>query len=63
MTARQLTAERMELLMRKYYDGCNVREIRAYYATSQAKDVERLELGGFDYAGRGYRLVSPRQIS
>jgi hypothetical protein len=40
-----------------------IREIRAYYASPQAKELERLELGGFDYAGRGYRLVSPRQTS
>jgi hypothetical protein len=39
-----------------------IQEIRAYYASPQAKDLERLELGGFDYAGRGYRLVSPRRI-
>ncbi len=154
MTSNQLTAERMESLMRKYYDGCNeanetkmvqcftpdavhyfppgmydgpfrgaakiaerwkyavanfgsywtidalliderkaeaviewthfktkqgvalrgtewvvfdsdsglIKEIRAYYASPQATHLERLELGGFDYAGRGYRLVSPRQI-
>ena len=39
-----------------------IQEIRAYYASPQAKDVERLELSGFDYAGRGYPLVSPRQF-
>lgn len=37
-----------------------IQEIRAYYASPQAPAVERLELGGFDYAGRGYPLRSPR---
>lgn len=36
-----------------------IREIRAYYASPQEPNLERLELGGFDYAGRGYPLVSP----
>jgi hypothetical protein len=36
-----------------------IREIRAYYASPQAPGLDRLELGGFDYAGRGYGLVSP----
>ena len=31
-----------------------ISEIRAYYASPQAPDLTRLELGGFDYAGRGY---------
>jgi hypothetical protein len=31
-----------------------ISEIRAYYASPQARDLERLELAGFDYAGRGY---------
>jgi SnoaL-like domain len=43
-------------------DSGLIKEIRAYYASPQSKDFERLELGGFDYAGRGYRLVSPRQV-
>lgn len=38
-----------------------IREIRAYYASPQAADLQRLELGGFDYAGRGYALTSPRE--
>jgi methyltransferase len=38
------------------------KEIRAYYVSPQATDLERLELGGFDYAGRGYSLTSPRKI-
>lgn len=33
-----------------------IREVRAYYASPQAPDLERLELGGFDYRGRGYSM-------
>ncbi len=33
-----------------------IREIRAYYAAPQAPDMKLFELGGFDYAGRGYPL-------
>lgn len=36
-----------------------IREIRAYYASPQDPDLERLELGGFDYEGRGYPDVPP----
>jgi methyltransferase len=36
-----------------------IREIRAYYASPQANDLDRLELGGFDYAGRGYAMRAP----
>ncbi|PVZ12012.1 nuclear transport factor 2 family protein [Actinomycetospora cinnamomea] len=37
------------------FDGDGfITEIRAYYASPQAPDLARLELGGFDYAGRGY---------
>jgi methyltransferase len=36
-----------------------IREIRAYYASPQAADLETLELEGFDYAGRGYVLEPP----
>jgi methyltransferase len=43
-------------------DSGLIREIRAYYASPQAPGIERLELGGFDYAGRGYPLVSPRPV-
>lgn len=35
-------------------DHGSITEIRAYYASPQAPDLNRLELGGFDYAGRGY---------
>lgn len=31
-----------------------ISEIRAYYASPQDKSLTKLELGGFDYAGRGY---------
>lgn len=31
-----------------------ITEIRAYYASPQAADLTRLELGGFDYQQRGY---------
>jgi hypothetical protein len=36
-----------------------IREIRAYYASPQDATLKNLELGGFDYAGRGYPLKSP----
>jgi hypothetical protein len=34
-----------------------IEEIRAYYASPQDASLKRLELGGFDYAGRGYPLA------
>lgn len=36
-----------------------IREIRAYYASPQAAGHDRLELGGFDYAGRDYPAAPP----
>jgi hypothetical protein len=36
-----------------------IREIRAYYASPQDQSLERLELGGFDYRGRGYPESPP----
>lgn len=36
-----------------------IREIRAYYASPQAPELQRLELGGFDYEGRGYPAAPP----
>jgi hypothetical protein len=36
-----------------------IREIRAYYASPQDLTLTTLELGGFDYAGRGYPLKGP----
>jgi hypothetical protein len=36
-----------------------IEEIRAYYASPQPAEGGRLELGGFDYEGRGFPLVSP----
>ncbi|MEU3513356.1 nuclear transport factor 2 family protein [Streptomyces longwoodensis] len=38
-----------------------IAEIRAYYAAPQPTGVATVELGGFDYAGRGYPLTSPVQ--
>ncbi len=36
-----------------------IAEIRAYYAAPQDPSLQRLELDGFDYAGRGYQMESP----
>jgi hypothetical protein len=36
-----------------------ISEIRAYYASPQAAELERLELAMFDYAGRGYSQQPP----
>lgn len=36
-----------------------IEEIRAYYASPQDPDLDRLELGGFDYEGRGYAVEPP----
>jgi uncharacterized protein (DUF1330 family) len=36
-----------------------ISEIRAYYASPQDRSLERLELGGYDYAARGYALAPP----
>lgn len=36
-----------------------IAEIRAYYASPADRSVPVLELGGFDYAGRGYPLDCP----
>lgn len=36
-----------------------IREIRAYYASPQDRGLTALELGEFDYAGRGYPLHAP----
>jgi len=38
-----------------------ITEIRAYYAAPQPAGAVTVELGGFDYAGRGYPLTSPVQ--
>ena len=37
-------------------DSGLIREIRAYLAAPLPRDLERAELEGFDYAGRGYPL-------
>jgi hypothetical protein len=44
-------------------DSGLISEVRAYYASPQAAELDRMELGGFDYTGRGYVLASPRKIS
>lgn len=36
-----------------------IQEIRAYYASPQDRSFAALELGDFDYAGRGYPLEAP----
>lgn len=36
-----------------------IAEIRAYYASPQDRGLTTLELGGFDYAGRGYPMEAP----
>lgn len=36
-----------------------IREIRAYYASPQDHSLTLLELGGFDYEGRGYPMAPP----
>ena len=36
-----------------------ISELRAYYASPQDKGLERLELGGMDYEGRGYSTAPP----
>lgn len=38
-----------------------ISEIRAYYASPQDKGLDRLELGGFDYQGRGYPAAPPNR--
>jgi methyltransferase len=43
----------------EFDDDGFITEIRAYYASPQAPGHTRLELGGFDYAGRGYPYASP----
>jgi ketosteroid isomerase-like protein len=36
-----------------------IAEIRAYYASPQDPTLPALELGGFDYQGRGYVMAAP----
>jgi hypothetical protein len=38
-----------------------IEEIRAYYASPQDGSLPSLELGGFDYAGRGYPMSVPEE--
>ena len=42
-----------------FADDGRIAEIRAYYASPQDAARERLELEGFDYAGRGYPMSAP----
>jgi methyltransferase len=39
-----------------------IQEIRAYYASPQDPELERLELHGFDYAAQGYALEPPTEL-
>ena len=39
-----------------------IKELRAYYASPQAKDLKNLELVGYDYEGRGYALAPPTGV-
>jgi len=41
-------------------DAGLIREIRAYLAAPLPRDLERAQLEGFDYAGRGYALEPSR---
>lgn len=43
----------------EFDDEGRIREIRAYYASPQDPSLRRLELGGFDYATRGYPEKPP----
>ena len=38
-----------------------IAEIRAYYASPQDGSLPKLELGGFDYSGRGYPTNAPEE--
>jgi uncharacterized protein (DUF1330 family) len=40
-------------------DSGLIQEIRAYYASPQDKALDRLELGGYDYATAGYATAPP----
>jgi SnoaL-like domain len=44
-------------------EQCRIAEIRAYYACPPPSSGESWELGGFDYAGRGYPLVVPAGLT
>ena len=62
MNEQTKAARERDLVIEIYIEGCCeadsqtglIREIRAYYASPQATDLDRLELGGFDYEGRGF---------
>ena len=40
-----------------------IAEVRAYYAADEHRGQAAHELGGYDYAKRGYPTVSPRRSS
>jgi hypothetical protein len=40
-------------------DSGLIKEIRAYYASPQDATLDRLELGGYDYAANGYATEPP----
>lgn len=43
----------------EFSDRGLIQEIRAYYASPQDPSLRTLELGGFDYAARGYPMKAP----
>ena len=43
------------------HESTLIREIRAYYASPQDASLSVLELGGFDYVGRGWALEPPAE--
>lgn len=52
---------KVELLLRgdewyRFAPGGKILEIRAYYACPTHKGVKEHQIGGFDYAGRGYPM-------
>jgi len=46
-----------------FSEAGRIQEIRAYYASPQDASLAALELGGFDYAGRGYPLQAPPEAA
>jgi hypothetical protein len=44
----------------EFSDRGLITEIRAYYASPQDASLPALELGGFDYVGRGYPMAPTR---
>jgi hypothetical protein len=65
-----LTEKGMAATIRTYFDACNDADVERvsacfvpagvhYYASPQDTTLHRLELGGFDYEGRGCPMRSP----